>query len=214
MFNFDMVGRVDKEKNSISISGTGTSAEGDSILRKYETGLPFKVTHSPDGFGPSDHAAFYSSNIPVFFFTTGVHMDYHTALDDADRLDYEKEKEIGDFAYNVIRDIDNMPNPLTFKVSGSKENTGRSGRKLKVTLGIMPDFAGSEKQGLRVDGVTKGGPADKGGMLKGDIVISINGMKVRDIYEYMSRLGKLKHGQTISVEVIRGEENEILIIQL
>ena len=78
----------------------------------------------------------------------------------------------------------------------------------------MPDFAGTEKQGLRVDGVTKDGPADKGGIKKGDIIISINGMKVRDIYEYMSRLGKLKHGQTISVEVIREEKNEVLLIQL
>jgi len=214
MFNFDMVGRFDKDKNSISVSGTGTSLESDSIVKKYEQGLSFSVTHSPDGYGPSDHASFYSSNIPVLYFTTGAHTDYHTPLDDADRLDYEKGKEIGDFAYNIIMDVDDMPNPLAFKASGSKEGSGRGGRRLKVTLGIMPDFAGTEKQGLRVDGVTKGGPADKGGMLKGDIIISLNGMKVRDIYEYMSRLGKLKQGQTISVEVIREEKNEILLIQL
>jgi aminopeptidase YwaD len=214
MLNFDMVGRFDKEKNSISVSGTGTSVESDSILRQYEKGLSFSVTHSPDGYGPSDHAVFYSSNIPVLFFTTGVHMDYHTPLDDADRLDYDKEKEIGDFAVNIIKDVTNISVPLAFKVSGSKESAGRGGRRLNVKLGIMPDFAGTEKQGLRVDGVTKGGPADKGGVLKGDIIISINGMKVRDIYEYMSRLGKLKHGQTISVEVIREEKNEVLLIQL
>ena len=214
MFNFDMVGRFDKDKNSISISGTGTSDEGDSIIRRYEKGLAFQVTHSPDGYGPSDHASFYASNIPVLFFTTGVHMDYHTPFDDADKLDYDKEKQIGDFAFNIIMDVDKMTQPLAFKLSGSKESTGRSGRKLSVKLGIMPDFAGSEKQGLRVDGVTKGGPADKGGMLKGDIIISINGMKVKDIYEYMSRLGKLKHGQTISVEVIREEKNVVLLILL
>jgi len=172
------------------------------------------VIHSPDGYGPSDHAAFYSSNIPVMYFSTGAHTDYHTPSDDADKLDYDKEKEIGDFAYNIIMEVDRMATPLAFKVSGSKESAGRGGRRLKVTLGIMPDFAGTEKQGLRVDGVTKAGPADKGGMLKGDIIISINGMKVRDIYEYMSRLGKLKQGQTISVEVIREEKNEVLLIQL
>jgi hypothetical protein len=214
MFNFDMVGRFDKDKNSISVSGTGTSVESDSIVKRYEKGLSFAVTHSPDGYGPSDHASFYSSNIPVFYFTTGAHTDYHTPFDDADRLNYEKEKEIGDFAYNIIMDVDDMSKALAFKASGSKEGSGRGGRRLKVTLGIMPDFAGTEKQGLRVDGVTKGGPAYKGGILKGDIIISINGMKVRDIYEYMSRLGKLKQGQTISVEVIREEKNEVLLIQL
>lgn len=214
MFNFDMVGRYDKDKKFISVSGTGTSLESDSIIRMHEAGLPFGVTHSPDGYGPSDHAAFYSSNIPVFYYTTGAHIDYHTPLDDADKIDYDTEKIIGDFAASVILDVDRKSAPLTFRESGKKESSGRSGRRLKVTLGIMPDFAGTEKSGLRVDGVTKDGPADKGGMLKGDIITSIDGMKVGNIYEYMSRLGKLKHGQTISVEVTRNGKTEVLVIQL
>jgi aminopeptidase YwaD len=214
MFNFDMVGRFDTSKNSISVSGTGTSLEGDSIMHQFEKSLSFTVVHSPDGYGPSDHASFYSSNIPVFYFTTGGHTDYHTPFDQASKIDYDSEKKIGDFAFNIILNIDDMPQPLTFRESGKKEGYGRGGRRLKVTLGIMPDFAGTEKKGLRVDGVTKDGPADKGGMQKGDIIVSINGMPVGNIYEYMTRLGKLKQGQTIGVEVIRNDKHEVLIIQL
>lgn len=214
MFNFDMVGRFDKDKNSISVSGTGTSLEGDSILRIYEKDLPFAVIHSPDGYGPSDHAAFYSSGIPVFYFNTGVHTDYHTPFDDTEKLDFDSEGRIGTYAEAVIRDVAGMPKPLTFKESGSRDQAGRGGRRLKVTLGIMPDFAGTEKKGLRVDGVTKDGPADRGGMKKGDIITSLNGMPVGNIYEYMSRLSKLKHGMTVNVEVIRNEKTEILLIQL
>ncbi|HTX89208.1 MAG TPA: M28 family peptidase [Bacteroidales bacterium] len=214
MFNFDMVGRFDTSKNSISVSGTGTSLQSDSILKKYETGLKFQVTHSPDGYGPSDHASFYSDNIPVFYFTTGAHTDYHTPFDDADKINYQKEKEIGDFVCKVIMDVDRSPKDLVFKESGKKEGYARSGRRLKVVLGIMPDFAGTEKRGLRVDGVTKEGPADKGGILKGDIIISINGQSVGNIYEYMNRLSKLNHGQLISVEVIRGDKHEVLLVQL
>ncbi|MEI7500533.1 MAG: M20/M25/M40 family metallo-hydrolase [Bacteroidota bacterium] len=214
MFNFDMVGRFDKEKNSISVSGTGTSVEADSILKSLETKLTFAVTHAPDGYGPSDHAAFYSSNIPVFYFNTGVHTDYHTPFDDTEKLDFDTEKQVGDYAANVIFAVDNLPKALTFKQSGKKENTGRSGRRLKVTFGIMPDFAGTEKKGLRIDGVTKDGPADKGGMKKGDIITGVNGMPVGNIYEYMSRLQKLKQGMTVSVEIIREEKNQVLIIQL
>ncbi len=214
MFNFDMVGRFDKEKNSISISGTGTSVEADSILKPLESNLSFSVVHSPDGYGPSDHAAFYSSNIPVFYFNTGVHTDYHTPFDDTEMLDFEAEKKVGDFAASIILTVDNLPQALTFKESGKKEQSGRTGRKLKVTLGIMPDFAGTEKKGLRIDGVTKDAPADKGGMKKGDIITGINGMPVGNIYEYMSRLQKLKHGMTVNVEVIRDGKNQVLIIQL
>ena len=214
MFNFDMVGRFDREKNSISVSGTGTSAEADSLLLGLEKGLPFTVVHAPDGYGPSDHASFYASNIPVFYFNTGVHSDYHTPFDDADKLDYDNEKSVGDFAVSIIKTVDNYPSQLTFRESGKKEQTGRSGRRLKVTLGIMPDFAGTEKKGLRIDGVTKDGPADRGGMKKGDIITGINGMPVGNIYEYMSRLQKLKHGMTVNVEVIRNGRNEVLLIQL
>ena len=214
MFNLDMVGRFDKEKNSISVSGTGTSVLADSILTLYEKDLPFKVVHAPDGYGPSDHAAFYAANIPVFYFNTGVHTDYHTPFDDTELLDFETSAIVGNFVFDVIVDVDNAPKALVFKTSGSKKSQGRMGRKLKVTLGIMPDFAGTEKKGLRVDGVTSGKPAEKGGMLKGDIITSINGMKVGNIYEYMSRLGKLKLGQTITVEVIRKDKIEVLLIQL
>lgn len=214
MFNFDMVGRFDKEKNSISVSGTGTSAEADSLLTLLESGLPFRVVHAPDGYGPSDHAAFYSSNIPVFYFNTGVHTDYHTPFDDTEKLDFGSERQIEDFACSLINLIAQQENALTFRESGKKEGSVRTGRRLKVTLGIMPDFAGTEKKGLRIDGVTKGGPADRGGLLKGDIITAINGLPVGNIYEYMSRLQKLKHGMTVNVEVIREGKNEVLIIQL
>ncbi len=214
MFNFDMVGRFDKEKNSISVSGTGTSLEADSILKALEQGLPFDVVHSPDGYGPSDHAAFYTADIPVFFINTGVHTDYHTPFDDTWKLDFQTQKMVGDYAAGLIMAIDNMDKPLTFKESGKKEGSGRGGRRLKVTLGVMPDFAGTGEEGLRIDGVTKEGPADKGGMKKGDVIVAMNGMKVGNIYEYMSRLQKLKPGMTVNVEILRNGRKEVLLIQL
>lgn len=214
MFNFDMVGRFDKEKNSISVSGTGTSLEADSLLKMAEQNLPFSVVHSPDGYGPSDHAAFYTANIPVFFINTGVHTDYHTPDDDSWKLDFHTQKLVGDYAARLIMAIDQMDKPLTFKESGKKEGSGRGGRRLKVTLGVMPDFAGTGEEGLRIDGVTKEGPADKGGMKKGDVIVAMNGMKVGNIYEYMSRLQKLKPGMTVNVEILRDGRKEVLLIQL
>lgn len=214
MVNFDMVGRFDPEKNAISVGGTGTSVGADSLLQKLEKDLPFKVVHAPDGYGPSDHAAFYGAGIPVFYFNSGVHTDYHTPFDDTEKIDFKNMSILADFAYRVIDSIASRPEAPVFRESGKKEGSGRGGRRLKVTLGIMPDFAGTEKKGLRIDGVTKDGPADRGGMKKGDVITAINGLAVGNIYEYMSRLQKLKSGMTVNVEVIRNGRNEVLIIQL
>ena len=211
MINMDMIGRLNPESNTISVGGTGTSVETDSILKMLETGRPYKITHSADGYGPSDHASFYSENIPVFYFTTGAHEDYHTPADDADKINYTGEVAILDMVYDLALKV-SAGNRLTFHEAGAKQST-RYGRNMKVTLGIVPDMVSNDINGLRVDGVRKGGPADKAGIIKGDRVTSIEGQPVTNIYDYMARLGKLKPGQVASVEIIRNEVKQILIVQ-
>jgi len=211
MINMDMIGRLNPESNTISIGGTGTSAEADSILKILEAGRPYKVARSTDGFGPSDHASFYSENIPVFYFSTGAHDEYHTPADDADIINYTGEVAVLDMVYDLSTVLANS-NRLSFRESGSKQ-PARYGRNMKVTLGIVPDMVSNDNNGLRVDGVRKGGPADRAGIVKGDRVISIEGQPVTNIYDYMARLGKLKPGQVASVEIIRNEKKQILIVQ-
>jgi len=108
----------------------------------------------------------------------------------------------------------NAETKLTFKEAGPKEVASRGMRRKGVTLGIMPDFAGNVKNGLRADIITPGRPAAIGGMKKGDIITSINGKAVSNIQDYMFRMGQLKHGETIHVEVLREGKKEVLIIQL
>ena len=103
-------------------------------------------------------------------------------------------------------------NKLSFRESGAKQ-TARYGRNMKVVLKIMPDMVSKDNNGLRVDGVTKGGPADLAGMIKGDLITSIEGKPVTNIYDYMARLGKLKPGQIASIEIIRNDVKQILIVQ-
>lgn len=212
MLNFDMVGRLDTITNALNIGGTQTAKELEDILNENNTG--FELGMSPEGVGPSDHASFYLQNIPVLFFTTGAHPDYHTPSDDADKINYEGEKKVGDYSYKVLMEIVNRDNPLTFQESGPKFQRSRGGSRYKVTLGIMPDFAGIEKRGLRVDAVTKGKPADRGGMKKGDIITAIEGKKVGGIHDYMNRLQNMKAGDRISVDVLRDDKEVVLIIEL
>ncbi len=212
MFNFDMIGRIKNENPKLSIGGTGTSIETDSIIKLFDINLPFTVSKSPEGYGPSDHASFYKNDIPVFFFCSGLHEDYHTPFDDADKINFPQEVNILEFSYKIINAVANTTKPLTFKEAGSKEES--TSRGYKVTLGIIPDVVGSGDKGLAVDGVKKGSPAEAGGMKKGDIITAINGLPVTNIYDYMTRLNTLKTGQTIDVEVLREGKKEMLKVKL
>lgn len=213
MINMDMIGRLQPNDPYILISGTGTSAESEDLLNLLTKKSKIPLRYSPEGYGASDHASFYAINIPVFSLTTGAHEDYHTPFDDTDRINFEGQKEVLDFAFLLAKELINREKSLTFKESGPKTDAGRRSN-LKVTLGIMPDFSGQSDKGLRADQVTNGGPAYKAGMLKGDIIIAIEGKPVKNIYEYMSRLKQLQKGQLISVDVMRGDKKVVLLVQL
>ncbi|MBN2681252.1 MAG: M28 family peptidase [Bacteroidales bacterium] len=206
MINLDMIGRLEK---SFTIGGTGTAVEFDSILNTISTETQF--FKSPEGYGPSDHASFYSENIPVLYFNSGIHTDYHTPEDKIEKINQEGMKIILDFVYNVFKQTDKSDNRLSFKEAGSKTQSKQ--QNLKVTLGIIPDFGGA-KEGLGIGGVKKGGPAEAAGLKKGDIIKSINGNKVGDIYEYMQRLSKLKEGETAILEIERNLEKIVVLVQL
>lgn len=211
MINLDMVGRLDSLTQTLNIGGTGTSRESAEILERLNS--DFTLNMSPEGSGPSDHAAFYMHDIPVFFVSTGAHEDYHTPGDSFEKINIRGVSKISEYLWGVVSEISNRDESLTFTESGEKVRRSR-GSRLKVTLGVMPDFAGQEKSGLRIDAVTTGKPASVAGMKKGDIITAINGMKVGNIYDYMSRLNSLEAGQTISVDIMRDGKPVILIVQL
>jgi peptidase M28-like protein/PDZ domain-containing protein/PA domain-containing protein len=213
MINLDMLGRL-KETNILQISGAGT-AEGlkDSIYAASDTSV-IKLTLSDEGYGPSDHSSFYGKDIPVLFYSTGAHLDYHTPSDTYDKINYDGMVNIASMVFNIGSMLASGSERLKFKESGPKVETGRSMRRKGVTLGIMPDFAGSIKNGLRADFVTPGKPGALGGMKKGDIITAISGKTVNNIQDYMFRMAKHKYGETISVEVLRDGKKEVLLIQL
>ncbi len=210
MLNMDMIGRLSAD-NDLEISGAGTAKELKDLLKKDSMDLQLAL--SDEGYGPSDHASFYGTDVPVLHISTGAHLDYHTPFDTFDKLNMEGLKLVADFVFTLANKVNGLDYKLSFTEAGPK--TGNVSRKrMGVTLGIMPDFAGKVKNGLRADFVIEGKPAYKGGMKKGDIITAINGKSINNIQDYMYRLSKLKFGQTISVEVIRGEKKEILLIQL
>ncbi|RLD65105.1 MAG: hypothetical protein DRI95_09445 [Bacteroidetes bacterium] len=212
MINIDMVGRL-KESKELSIGGVGTSVEGEKLLKSLLGKKDLVLSLSPDGFGPSDHASFYIEDIPVFFFSTGAHDDYHTPLDVVEMVNFDGLELLSDYAYDVAFEVINLDKSLSFKEAGSKGKVKPS-RGSKVTLGIMPNFGKSDNKGLRVDAVTPERPAYNAGIKKGDVITAIEGGEIHNIYEYMARMGKLKRGQTITVDIMRDGVKMVILVQL
>ncbi len=212
MVNLDMVGRL-TENTRVQVGGVGTSDVFRKLIYDSCDTTEMKLSLTDEGYGPSDHASFYGRNIPVLFVTTGAHLDYHTPSDTWEKINYPGMVTISELSYKIITDLANNPK-LVFKEAGPKTGSSRGTRRKGITLGIMPDFAGNVKNGLRADLVTPGKPAALGGMQKGDIITFINGKPVNNIQDYMFRLNQLKRGETISVEVLRRNEKVVLVIQL
>ncbi|HBB95632.1 MAG TPA: hypothetical protein DC054_09595 [Blastocatellia bacterium] len=163
-------------------------------------GAPFTLTLNEDGFGPSDHSSFYSKQVPVLFFWTGTHDDYHKPSDTADKINYEGEARIVSFVERVVRDIDKSDKRPTYTVAKS-EPQGRSAG-FRVYLGTIPNYADST-DGLKLDGVRDDSPAAKAGLKAGDRVVKLAGRDVKNVYDYTYALGEMKAGQEYEVEVMR-----------
>jgi hypothetical protein len=201
MINLDMIGRLDPATKALTISGTGTSAAWESEIKKLPTN-DLKIKTDSSGVGPSDHTSFYLKNIPVLHFFTGSHSDYHKPSDDWQKINFSGEKAVLQFIVRLVEDLNSAPK-LSFL--STKNKSMSSSRSFKVTMGIMPSYSSSE-EGLKVDGVSDGKPAQKAGILTGDLIVQMGDLPIKDIQAYMEALGKFEKGQTVPVKVKRNNE--------
>lgn len=206
MINMDMVGRLNDSTHGVTIGGYGTSPWWGQTLTasdKY-----FKLNFDSSGTGPSDHTSFYRKDIPVLFFFTGAHSDYHKPSDDADKINYTGELMLIRYIYNVI-DKTNGKGKLTFTKTREAQAQGK--RSFGVSLGIMPDYTYSGT-GVRADGVSEGKLAQRVGIRAGDVIVQIGEHKVNDVQGYMQVLGKFNKGDATKVKVKRGTEELVFDI--
>ncbi|MFP4664397.1 MAG: M28 family peptidase [Bacteroidales bacterium] len=209
MLNYDMVGRV--EDSVLSISGVKTGAEFEEILQSFD-GSPLKLSLGGGGYAGSDQASFYSENVPVLFFNSGLHDDYHTPADDVDKINFEGMDQIADLSIVLIDSLMKPETEISYQKMKKSENS-RHGGDMKVSLGIMPDVAGREENGMAVDGVRPGGPADEAGFEKGDLIIAIGEHEISNIYDYMNILSDFDKGDTVEILIIRNEKEKSLEVE-
>lgn len=160
----------------------------------------FDLRLSEDGYGPSDHSSFYTKKVPVLFFWTGTHTDYHKPSDTAEKINYEGLARIAAFAARIVDSIDasdQRPNFVQVKSEPSQRTVG-----FRVYLGTIPSYAEST-EGLKLDAVREGSPAEKAGLKAGDVIVRLAGREVRNVYDYTNALGEMKPGQEYEVELLR-----------
>ena len=200
--NFDMVGRM--QDNKLVVQATGTSPIWASILERANVAAGFDLAVQSDPYQPTDVATFNQAGVPSLNFTTGAHTDYHKPSDTADKIQFEDLDRIADMAATIARRImDTDEAPQFTKVDQSSQTATRAG--IRVFTGTVPDYA-TEVKGLLLGGVIGGGPAEKAGMQKGDIIVEIAGQSIANIYDYTYALELLKIDQPVKVIYQRGSE--------
>ena len=206
MLNMDMVGRYDTA-HKLTIGGYGTSpAWGVYFNSNPNSNLMIKLDSA--GSGPSDHASFYRKDIPVLFYFTGSHPDYHKATDDWDKINYDAERQIVQSIYQLIVYMDDK-GKLAFTKT-REQQTGK--RSFSVSLGVIPDY-GYSGTGMRIDGVSPGKLAEKLGLQAGDVLLQLGEFKFVDVNSYMTSLGKFNKGDKTVLKIKRGTEEKTFEVQ-
>lgn len=229
MINMDMVGRLKDDK--LTIGGIGTADVWKDLVTRLNERVPnvygedkgssfvsgreqirlFDLQLSEDGFGPSDHSSFYGKQIPVLFFFTGTHSDYHKPSDTSDKINYSGIGKIADFVFDIIGAIDRNNAKPEYKVAKSS-GMGDGRRGFNVSLGTVPGYAENNNDGLALDGVRDNSPAAKAGIKAGDKIVKMAGHDIKNISDYVFVLGEMKAGEEYEVVVMRGDEKLTLKI--
>ena len=218
MLNMDMIGRL--RNDELIVGGVGTSPTWKPLLEKLNGSAPptasaiangsgrrFKLGLGEDGFGASDHQSFYVRDIPVLFFFTGTHDDYHKPSDTADKINSQGLIQIAEFVREIAISVANEPQRIAFtKVKAEQRPTGRG---FRVYLGTVPNYS-DQSDGMKLDGVRPGSPAEKAGMRAGDIVVKLGKMAIKNVYDYTYALGEMRGGEEIEA-VLRRDGKEMTV---
>ena len=228
-----IIGGVGTAKEWRDLIGSGNIAQATKITAVPDAGAPsgmpvvvaangrpivtvdpsksFDLTLQEDGYGPSDHSSFYSKQIPVLFFWTGTHNDYHKPSDTSDKINYTDEVRVLSLVARIVRDLDNADKRLTYTVAKSDSQQGRS-TGFRVYLGTIPNYSDSN-DGLLLDGVRDDSPASRAGLKAGDRIVKVGTRDVKNVYDYTYALGEMKAGEEYVVEVMRAGEKLTLKIK-
>jgi hypothetical protein len=204
MFNLDMVGRLTDDK--LAVYGTGTATEFDPLVERLCHEQGFKLTKHEGGYGPSDHSSFYAKKIPVLHLFTGNHTDYHRPSDDADKLNIAGMRRVADFLVDLIQAVDRTDARPTYVEIRRVESIAGPADGDRPSFGSMPAYPNPVKDGVMLEAVLEGTPADKAGIKGGDVLVKFGDEKITVLEDFEAALRQHKPGDKVMVTVRRGEK--------
>jgi hypothetical protein len=202
MINMDMIGRIKDQK--VYVGGVGTGSTLKAAVEQAQAGSGFKIEYSPGGYSSSDHTSFVSKKIPVLFFFSGLHSDYHKPSDTWDKIDSESAarllKVVGETG-ELLADAQERP---AFLVVAEDNPGGRSGGGggYGPYFGSIPDF-GQVETGVKFSDVKPESPAAKAGLKAGDILVQFGDKPIKNLYDFTDALRRSKVGDVVEVKVLR-----------
>ena len=213
MINMDMVGRP--RSNKIYVTGVGTSPVFKGLVEAACKTTEMEAITSASGYSASDQTSFVSHSVPVLFFFSGLHSDYHKPSDTWDKIDGPGAEKVVKMIYQVIEGISTLPErPAFLRVTESAPPAGRAGGGgYGAYFGSIPDF-GEEVRGVKFADVKDGSPAAKAGLKAGDVLIRFAGQEIKNLYDFSYVLRAHKPGQVVEVVVLRGEQQMTVNVTL
>ncbi len=208
MVNLDMVGRL--RDNDLTVYGTGTAIEMDQILEEANRYQRFKLFKVPSGFGPSDHQSFYTRSIPVLFFFTGLHNDYHRPTDDFEKINFTGLARVTDITSTVVTDLASRPNRLAHAPTDRDVSIRW---QATAYLGVQFKETNDDQDGVVITGITKGGSADKAGLQVGDRIRQLDDLPVNKSSDILETMRLREPNDPIRIKYSReGEELSVVAI--
>jgi hypothetical protein len=215
MINMDMIGRVSGSK--LYIGGAGTGSTFQPMLKETGARHGFDLNFSQDAYSSSDHTSFAAKSIPVLFFFSGLHGDYHKPSDTWDKINGPASARVVDLVVDVATHLIEAGNrPQFVKVQAPAHGHGMpggSGSGYGPYFGSIPDFAPVDK-GVRFSDVRAGSPAAKAGLQGGDILIGFGEKPINNLYDFTFALRESKVGDVVAVKYLRGGKEQTAQVTL
>ena len=200
MINMDMIGRIKDDK--VYIGGVGTGTTFKAVLEQAQKDAPFKIEYSAGGYSSSDHVSFVTKKVPVLFFFSGLHSDYHRPSDTWDKINAPSAARLLDMVESVIVQLASAADTPAFQVVAEEKPAGGGGNGYGPYFGSIPDF-GQIENGVKFSDVKPDSPAAKAGLKAGDVLVQFGDKPIKNLYDFTDALRRSKVGDVVEVKVLR-----------